>query len=309
MAKLIFMIGLPGSGKSTLSKRMVAESVLGDKVTKLARVNKDDLRTMYHNGHFSKSNEDLIKQAEIKLIAELIMEGRDVVIDNTGNMLAKNRTNMAEAVRSLVDIDLDIELNTDCVGVTPQTCIERDAQRDNPVGSKVIMKWWRTLVREGFDPRPIYEAPVGLPKIVLCDLDGTLAHANGRDFFDWDKVDTDFVDDATRIIIESLMSGGKVDQVIFFSGRSSVCFDITLEWINKHLNPDLFVHGETFELFMRTAGDMRKDTIVKREMFYNYIDGVYDPLFVIDDRVGVCEMWRWDVGVQTFQAGYPEIPF
>jgi hypothetical protein len=45
-------------------------------------------------------------------------------------------------------------------------------------------------------------------------------------------------------------------------------------------------------LFMRPAGDSRKDSIVKRELFDRHVAGRWAVRGVIDDRRQVVEMWR-----------------
>jgi hypothetical protein len=43
---------------------------------------------------------------------------------------------------------------------------------------------------------------------------------------------------------------------------------------------------------MRKEGDVRKDAIVKGEIYEKNINGKYNVLFVLDDRNQMVEMWR-----------------
>ena len=52
---------------------------------------------------------------------------------------------------------------------------------------------------------------------------------------------------------------------------------------------------------MRPENDNRQDSIVKREIFEQYIKGVYDIEFVLDDRNQVVEMWR-SLGLKCLQV-------
>lgn len=52
---------------------------------------------------------------------------------------------------------------------------------------------------------------------------------------------------------------------------------------------------------MRKSGDMRKDSIVKREMFDEHIRGRYNVNFVLDDRNQVVELWR-SMGLTCLQV-------
>ena len=58
------------------------------------------------------------------------------------------------------------------------------------------------------------------------------------------------------------------------------------------------------KLVMRKTGDYRKDSIVKREMFEEHIEGKYNVLFVLDDRNQVVDMWRKELGLTCLQCNY-----
>jgi len=61
-------------------------------------------------------------------------------------------------------------------------------------------------------------------------------------------------------------------------------------------------------LFMRAADDMRKDTVVKEELFWQNIAPNYNVLFAIDDRPCVVRLWQ-KLGIKTFAVGNPWIEF
>ena len=61
-------------------------------------------------------------------------------------------------------------------------------------------------------------------------------------------------------------------------------------------------------LLMRAAGDNRKDTIVKRELYMNHIQGRYRVFCVLDDRPSVVRMWRAELGLTVFAVA-PGIEF
>jgi hypothetical protein len=52
---------------------------------------------------------------------------------------------------------------------------------------------------------------------------------------------------------------------------------------------------------MRSAGDMRKDSIVKEEIYRQEILGRYNVWFVLDDRNQVVDMWRL-LGLRCLQV-------
>lgn len=79
------------------------------------------------------------------------------------------------------------------------------------------------------------------------------------------------------------------------SGRDGVCEDETKKWLKNNNIPCDF-------LFMRTPGDNRKDTIVKKELFDKYVKDTYNVQFVLDDRSCVVDMWRNEIGLTVLQV-------
>jgi hypothetical protein len=43
---------------------------------------------------------------------------------------------------------------------------------------------------------------------------------------------------------------------------------------------------------MRKTGDSRKDSVVKDELYQEYVAGKYNVFLVLDDRSSVVEFWR-----------------
>lgn len=110
--------------------------------------------------------------------------------------------------------------------------------------------------------------------------------------FDWKKVGLDDVDETIAGIVNRL---NDVDLVaIVMSGRDESCRDATEAWLLKH--------GIVYDkLFMRPEKDMRKDNIIKSELFDDYVRDNYDVQFVLDDRNQVVDMWR-AMGIKTLQV-------
>lgn len=55
---------------------------------------------------------------------------------------------------------------------------------------------------------------------------------------------------------------------------------------------------------MRTTGDARKDSIVKKELFEAHVKQHYFIKFVLDDRNQVVDLWRLDLGLTCLQVNY-----
>ena len=119
---------------------------------------------------------------------------------------------------------------------------------------------------------------------VICDIDGTLALRRDRGPYEWAKVGQDDVNEPIAALISIYYAHGIAD-VILVSGRDSVCRDETEQWLEDN-------HIAYTDLYMRPEGDMRKDTIVKREIYRKHVKGRYHVLFVLDDRDQVVKMWR-----------------
>lgn len=133
-----------------------------------------------------------------------------------------------------------------------------------------------------------------LPSVVICDIDGTLAIKGDRSPFDWQRVGEDKLNTTINKVLLAL---GHANDIIFFSGRDGSCADLTRKWLEENGWPYA-------KLFTRAAGDMRKDSIVKRELYDQHIVGKYSVLCVLDDRDQVVRMWRDELGLTCLQVAY-----
>lgn len=135
MTVLYMLKGLPGSGKTTRAKQMVQ---LGVK-----RVNSDDLRDMVDSGVYSKGNEFLVRYLAKMLVKEMLLQGHDVVVDNT-NLKPENMKEWRLWAHRWARYFKVIEMETSL-----EECIRRDAKRDKPVGEEAI----RSMAR--LEPNPL----------------------------------------------------------------------------------------------------------------------------------------------------------
>ncbi|SHM31904.1 AAA family ATPase [Flavobacterium chilense] len=287
MRKVILMKGLPGSGKSTLAKKIIAENPETYK-----RINRDDLRAMFDNGITSQSNEKFVKKVRDLLIVKSLEEGKSIIIDDT-NLSDTNLKRVSQLVNEYntkfnekVEVEV-IEVNTDLA-----VCIERDALREKPVGEKVIKK----MHRQFFKDSPEYcDQNPELPKAIICDLDGTLALMNGRNPFDASKCDEDEINDPVANVLRNYKKLGY--EILLVSGREDRYKDPTLRFLEKH-------QIEYDELIMRKTQDSRKDSIIKTEIYNEFIKDKYFVEFVLDDRNQVVDTWRNDLKLPCFQVYY-----
>jgi len=273
--KVTFLIGLPASGKTTWSKEQLKKN------SNIKRVNKDDLRAMIDNGQWSKNNEKLILEIRDKIIMTAIENGNDVIVDDT-NFHSKHLEHIKELVPS------NVEIKTKFFDVPFEECILRDSKRENKVGKDVIMRMYNDFLKSKEKIKKIDE----LPKAIIVDIDGTLAHiTNGRSPYEWSRVGEDEVDENVANIIKFCE---KNCEIILLSGRDKVCETETRKWLYDN---NIYYNN----LYMREKNDMRKDTIVKKELFDKYIRGKYNIDFILDDRNCMVKFWR-EMGLVCFQV-------
>jgi len=274
MSKLLVLVGLPASGKSTFARELVAKG--------WKRVNKDDLRSMIDDSKWSRDNEKKIIAYEDALVIMSLNKGWDVVVDDT-NFGHQERwkhiagTHNAEFEVKFFDVPL-------------MECIERDSKRgDKSVGSKVIMRMYEQYLKPA-KPSILRDKP----SAYIFDIDGTLALMQNRSPFDWLSVGEDKCNEDVARLLRILNNTN--NKIIICSGRDEVCRDETKQWLEKHsLKYD--------ELFMRKQGDSRKDCIVKKELYEENIKGKYNVLGVFDDRNQVVDLWR-SLGLTCMQVYY-----
>lgn len=179
MKKVHLFRGLPASGKSTAARKMLDENP-----GQYKRINKDDLRSLLDNNHWSKSNEKFVLKVRDQIILQALEAGKHVIIDDT-NLHPKHEKRIRDLVKDQAEVVME-----DFMHVDVETCIERDLKRPNSVGSRVIRRMWR----EFLEWHPVnFAQDESLPKALLCDLDGTLALLNGRSPYDASTCDQDLL--------------------------------------------------------------------------------------------------------------------
>jgi predicted kinase len=280
--KIILLKGLPASGKTTFAKELINKE-LG----KWKRVNKDDLRSMIDNGKWSKENETFVLEIRDNIIKTALSKGFSVLVDDT-NLSPKHE----EKIRwfaGCYGAEFEIKDFTD---VGPEECIKRDSKRANSVGADVILKMYNQFLKPSVEPQKIVE---GLLPAIICDIDGTLA-LFGKE----NPYDRDFSQDKLNQTIKDLLDicmgdeNGWVDKIILVSGRKESAREVTEKWLK-----DNAIHYNS--LFMRKTDDVRKDFIIKREIYEENIKGKYNIKFVLDDRDQTVRNWR-ELGLTCFQV-------
>lgn len=138
-------------------------------------------------------------------------------------------------------------------------------------------------------------------KIIVCDIDGTIANVDHRRQFvatkpkNWKAwnaaMDKDTVYQDIQWMVTAL---SMYSDLIFCSGRGEEQRAVTEQWLadNKF----------TYEgLYMRAAGDYRQDSIVKVELLQQIREKHGEPFLWIDDRQQVVDAIRAE-GVRVVQV-------
>ncbi len=136
-------------------------------------------------------------------------------------------------------------------------------------------------------------------KAIIIDIDGTLANCAHRRHFaeakDWkgfyDGMGDDLPNKWCCHLIDQMIP---LYRIILVSGRPDDYRKITEAWLISNM-----IHYD--DLFMRTAGDHRDDTIVKEEIYREEIEEKYNIEFIVDDRSKVVKMWR-SIGLVCLQC-------
>lgn len=123
--QVIFMRGIPGSGKTTYARQWVNEDPKGR-----IRISWDDIRNMLGK-YWVPDREGLVQQISLKTLVLAMNAGYDVIIDNM-NLSEKNISPFTEIIDNHAEIKY-VDLKTPL-----ETCINRDKKRENPIGEEII---------------------------------------------------------------------------------------------------------------------------------------------------------------------------
>lgn len=304
MATLHITRGLPASGKTTWATQWVAQQP-----DKRVRANRDSTRQMLFGMQqgLSESQENTVTKVLNTTVTGLLKAGFDVVVDDMNLRAAYVARYSALATAT------GARMETHVFNVEVDTAVLRDAER--PDGIRVGEAGIRALAARFTDDgmiRPVQAPPSspaakrtqdprvvpvvrlhGLPEVVICDIDGTVALMQGRSPYDWSKVGGDA---PNQPVIDALARLADGRQVLFMSGRSDVCWAETQTWLHLHIPPTI-----SWSLHMRAAADNRPDRLTKSDLFDAHVRGRFNVAAVLDDRNQVVRLWR-DLGLTCLQV-------
>jgi predicted kinase len=298
--KIVVMVGISGSGKSTLA----AEKYIDCRPSEYIIISRDSLRMSmygyteenlfrYYRLKDHKEREDIITKMMNNQIWTALENGFSVVADNTH--LRKGY------IKSYFQFGVEVDLEV--VDCSVGQAIERDFLRSKRVGVGIIQKQQKDfegLMGYGaniFNEVDIHNLEVRSlmetckkaawdcwkRDVILFDIDGTLALKGNRGTFDYSKVAED---DRNNDIANLHTTLEPEIDVIVCTGRegTDICKQETFYWLK--------FNGLNYKrIHFRGAGDMRKDFIVKAEM-WREIQKEFNIIAMFDDRKQVVNFAR-----------------
>ena len=277
---ILMLQGLPASGKSTYARNKVTDD------PRYIHINKDDLRAMCI-GKWNAKKEKHILAMRDAMIEAALQSNLIPIVDDT-NFHPKHLARLTEIAAKYDDV-----VDTYYIVMDVDECVERDRLRPHPVGEEVIRRMYRDFVMR----KPAAQDS-NLPHAIIVDVDGTLAIMGDRSPYDDQFADIDTPNVPVMNVVKAALTNDPDLTLIVMSGRDEGrSRDVTLNWLRHHgIEPTL--------LLMRPAGDTRKDSIVKRELYETVVQGTYYVDFVLDDRDQVVRLWRDELGLACFQVGW-----
>lgn len=133
------------------------------------------------------------------------------------------------------------------------------------------------------------------PDAALFDLDGTLALHTDREWFEYDKCETDRMCDMLGILFKSLANS--MTYVIVLTGRPKQFEPHALRWMRQH--------GLEFDyLHMRPDGEINSNSEFKQRILTEEILPKFNVVAAFEDNPPVVQMLL-DHGIPVFQPHRP----
>lgn len=303
MPVLTLTQGLPGCGKTTWANEQVKNAR-----SKTVIVNLDDIRQTMAGSHsnykFRKDNEQYVVNAQYSAASHAAANNWNIIVADTNlnptvvqkwKEFAKENGYTFKVHSFFEEFKKGKTFVHDFFAIKDyvKQCKERNLLREKSVPEDVIdgmaEKYFYNVLPE------VKVLTEDLEEAIIVDIDGTLAHMNGkRGPYEENKV---LVDDPDLEVMLSVHAERNYlgRKVIIMSGRHETCKEDTEAWLKKY-------SVEYDHIFMRKADDNRSDDIVKYELFMEYVNGKYNVKKIYDDRNQVCFMWRHLLRLKVLQV-------
>lgn len=289
--EIIVLQGPPACGKSTYARELHKQN------QNYVIVSRDNIREA-RGDYWIPAQEDYISAIEEYQVCTALDMELTPVIDatNLNQKTLEKWERIAVAKGATLDIrEMEIP--------TFEEALERDKKRERPVGYSVMKKFYSQHYPHLMEESRNMKKFTGKPKVVIVDIDGTIALRGPRHIFDYKNVHTDKPDFRLTSFLREIL-GETEYKIVFLTGRDEECRDVTVEWLEKHFYSQVLYNNRIPEtnwaLYMRPHGNNRPDFEVKRDIYKEKIEPWYDVAAVFEDRDQCVDMWR-DEGLLCLQ--------
>ena len=173
MQTFTMLVGLPGSGKSSLAMELVLNSE-----RKTIIVCPDRIRGELWGDESDQRNPEMVFDIAHRLIRKYLEEGYDVIFDAT-NLSSKRRKGLLNLINTW---HIKVERICIVVGARVETCIARQVLRTRKVPTEVIWRMAKSfqvpIKSEGWDKILVYCTGEKYNLIDIYDGCQTIAHDN-----------------------------------------------------------------------------------------------------------------------------------
>lgn len=132
MNKIVLLAGIPGSGKTTLSQRLIDKGYV--------TINADQIREELWGDAAEQSNKEAVFQVFFERLEEGLRRGWDIVIDNT-NINGRHREPIIERAKAAGYTDIQIWI----IDTPLEVCLERNRLRARNVPEDIVENMYRSL--------------------------------------------------------------------------------------------------------------------------------------------------------------------
>jgi len=296
MNKLIITIGNVACGKTTYAMNWFAEDPQNRIIAE-----RDAIRVkLFGETGFTKSqklgflDEQLVTEYQDKLIKDHLADNYSVIVPDT-NLYPGSVTRFKEMAETF---GASFEV-VDMTDVPVAECMFRNARRpaEERIPPEVILRNDKRIKQmkknHKVESRPL-NVSSNKKNAIIFDLDGTVRLMNGRSPYASHLAHQDMPNVSVIMVIQGMKIAYPDLNLIAVSGADGNSRDVIVEQLDDFgITPDF--------LFVRKPGDNRKDSIVKEELYRQFIEPDFNVLFVLDDRTQVVDTWR-KLGLHCFQV-------